>query len=127
MIGTRLGPYEITAKLGKGGPPPPEGPAMRLRGGRLHGMMSTMVTTMDSAGRLVIPSEIRREAAIEPGTPLDVRWRDGVIEIEPQPLKVKLQRKGRLLVATPVARVTPLRTATVERTRRQIGRRRDGR
>lgn len=86
-----------------------------------------MVTTMDAAGRLVIPSQIRREAAIEPGTPLEVRWRDGVIEIEPQPLKVKLQRKGRLLVAAPVARVPPLRTATVERTRRQIGRRRDGR
>ena len=90
-------------------------------------MIPTMVTTMDAAGRLVIPSGIRREAAIEPGTPLDVRWRDGVIEIEPQPLKVKLQRKGRLLVATPAARVPPLRTATVERTRRQIGRRRDGR
>ncbi len=86
-----------------------------------------MVATMDAAGRLVIPSEIRREAAIEPGTPLDVRWRDGVIEIEPRPLKVKLQRKGRLLVATPGAHVPPLRTATVERTRRQIGRRRDGR
>ena len=86
-----------------------------------------MITTMDAAGRLVIPSEIRREAAIEPGSPLDVRWRDGVIEIEPQPLKVKLQRRGRLLVATPAGRVPPLGTATVERTRRQIGRRRDGR
>jgi AbrB family looped-hinge helix DNA binding protein len=82
---------------------------------------------MDAAGRLVIPSEIRREAAIEPGTPLDVRWRDGVIEIEPQPLKVKLERKGRLLVATPAGRVPRLRTAAVERTRRQIARRRDGR
>lgn len=86
-----------------------------------------MVTTMDAAGRLVIPSEIRREAAIEPGTPLDVRWRDGVIEIEPQPLTVKLRRRGRLLVATPAGRVPPLRASTVERTRRQIGRRRDGR
>lgn len=85
-----------------------------------------MVTTMDAAGRLVIPSEIRREAAIEPGTPLDVRWRDGVIEIEPQPLTVKLRRRGRLLVATPAGRVPPLRASTVERTRRRIGRR-DGR
>ena len=90
-------------------------------------MIHTMVTTMDAAGRLVIPSEIRREAAIEPGTPLDVRWRDGVIEIEPQPLKVTLQRKGRLLVATPAVRVPPLGTTTVERTRRQIARSRDGR
>ena len=40
-----------------------------------------MITTMDSAGRLVIPSDIRREAALEPGMPLEVRTRDGVIEI----------------------------------------------
>ncbi|MBI3490243.1 MAG: AbrB/MazE/SpoVT family DNA-binding domain-containing protein, partial [Acidobacteria bacterium] len=53
-----------------------------------------MVTTMDVAGRLVIPREIRREAALEPGVPLEVRWRDGVIEIEPQPLAVTLKRKG---------------------------------
>jgi AbrB family looped-hinge helix DNA binding protein len=48
---------------------------------------------MDSAGRLVIPSEIRREAALEHGTPLEVRWRDGVIEIEPQALVVTLERQ----------------------------------
>jgi AbrB family looped-hinge helix DNA binding protein len=57
-----------------------------------------MTTTMDQAGRLVIPSEIRREASLEPGTLREVRWRDGVIEIEAQPLSVKLERKGRLLV-----------------------------
>ena len=79
-----------------------------------------MVTTMDASGRLVIPSEIRREAALEPGTPLDVRWRDGVIEIEPQPLAVTLEKKGRLLVASPAAKVATLRTATVERTRRDL-------
>jgi len=83
-----------------------------------------MVTTMDQAGRLVIPREIRREAAIEPGAPLEVRWRDGVIEIEPQPLSVKLERKGRLLVATPTTKVPTLRATTVERTRRDLAARR---
>lgn len=83
-----------------------------------------MVTTMDQAGRLVIPREIRREAALEPGTPLEVRCRDGVIEIEPQPLSVKLERKGRLLVATPTTKVPTLRTTTVERTRRDLAARR---
>lgn len=83
-----------------------------------------MVTTMDAAGRLVIPSAIRREAALEPGVPLEVRWRDGVIEIEPQPLPVTLQRKGRLLVATPVGRVRRLQAKTVERTRRDLAARR---
>ena len=79
-----------------------------------------MVTTMDAAGRLVIPREIRREASLESGVPLDVRWRDGVIEIEPQPLAVTLERKGRLLVASPAHKVAKLRTATVERTRRDL-------
>ena len=83
-----------------------------------------MVTTMDQAGRLVIPREIRREAAIEPGAPLEVRWRDGVIEIEPQPLSVKLERKGHLLVAVPATRLPTLRAATVERTRRDLAARR---
>jgi len=81
-----------------------------------------MVTTMDSAGRLVIPREIRREAGLEPGTPLDVRWRDGVIEIEPQPLEVKLEKRGRLLVAVPRTKVPTLTTEVVERTRRNIRR-----
>ena len=78
---------------------------------------------MDSAGRLVIPREIRREAALEPGAPLEIRWRDGVIELEPRPLAVTLERKGRLLVATPSARVPTLRAAIVERTRREVARR----
>ena len=83
-----------------------------------------MITTMDSAGRLVIPSEIRREAALEPGAPLEVRWRDGIIEIEPQSLAVTLTRKGRLLVASPAGRATTLRAGTVERTRRDLAARR---
>lgn len=86
-----------------------------------------MTITMDPSGRLVIPSEIRREAGLEPGVPLTVRWREGVIEIEPQPLAVTLARKGRLLVATPVERVRALDSTTVERTRaglRKRGRRR---
>ena len=83
-----------------------------------------MTTTIDHAGRLVIPAEIRREAAIEPGTQLDVRLRDGVIEIEPQVAAVTLERRGRLLVAKPIAKIATLRTATVERTRRDLRARR---
>jgi AbrB family looped-hinge helix DNA binding protein len=79
---------------------------------------------MDHAGRLVIPAEVRREAAIEPGMPLDVRWRDGVIEIEPRPIAVSLERRGRLLVARPAKRVGRLQAATVDRTRRDLAKRR---
>lgn len=83
-----------------------------------------MKTTIDAAGRLVIPKEIRREAGLKPGMPLDIRLREGRIEIEPEPVPVKLTRKGRLLVAVPQADVSPLRTETVERTRRTLRRER---
>jgi AbrB family looped-hinge helix DNA binding protein len=83
-------------------------------------MIRAMITTMDAAGRLVIPSAIRREAALEPGVPLEVRWRDGVIEIEPQPLPVTIRKKGRLLVASPGRKVPALRTDVVERTRQRL-------
>ena len=85
-------------------------------------MIYTMVTTMDAAGRLVIPREIRREAGIEPHTPLEVRWRDGVIEIEPQPLPVTLEKRGRFLVAVPSVKVPPLTDEVVERTKQKIRR-----
>jgi AbrB family looped-hinge helix DNA binding protein len=83
-------------------------------------MIYTMITTIDAAGRLVIPGPVRREASIEPGVPLDVRWRDGIIEIEPQPIPVALEKRGRLLVARPMVKVRPLGAAAVERTRRDI-------
>ena len=92
----------------------------RLVGAIVNGMIPTMTTTIDAAGRLVIPGPIRREAALEPGVPLEVRWRDGIIEIEPQPIPVALETRGRLLVARPKIKVRPLGTATVERTRRDI-------
>lgn len=83
-----------------------------------------MIVTMDAAGRLVIPREIRREAGLEAGVPLEIRWREGVVEIEPAPRPVTLTRKGSLLVAAPAEPGAPLRSAIVERTR-AIVRRRD--
>lgn len=79
-----------------------------------------MKTSIDQAGRLVIPKEIRREARIEPGTPLDVRWKDGRIEIEPVHAEVRLERRGKLLVAVPVGKMPRLTHAVVERTRSLI-------
>jgi AbrB family looped-hinge helix DNA binding protein len=85
-----------------------------------------MRTTIDSAGRLVIPKSIRREARLEPGAPLEVRWRDGRIEIEPEPLPVTLQRRGGLVVAVATRPVPPLRAETVEQLRRTLRRERRG-
>ena len=83
-----------------------------------------MKTTIDHAGRLVIPKDIRRESGIKPGMPLDVRWEKGAIAITPAPLPVKLERKGRLLVAVSAEAVAPLSTNTVECVRKKLRRER---
>lgn len=89
------------------------------------GMINAMNTTIDSAGRLVIPKDIRREAGLRPGMSVEVRWRAGRIEIEPLPLPVKLVRRGKLLVAVPVGAAPGVLAAdTVERTRRTLRRER---
>jgi AbrB family looped-hinge helix DNA binding protein len=85
-----------------------------------------MKTTIDQAGRLVIPKEIRHESGIKPGMPLEVRWEKGSIAITPAPLTVKLERKGRLLVAVPAKDTARLSTDTVERTRKSLRKERSG-
>jgi AbrB family looped-hinge helix DNA binding protein len=79
-----------------------------------------MKTTIDAAGRLVIPKEIRRQAGLQPGMRLEVRWHDGRIEVEPAAVPVKLVRKGRLLVAVPETAVGDLTAETVEETRQAL-------
>ncbi len=54
-----------------------------------------MRTTIDRAGRLVIPKEIRDRAGLTPGMPLNIRVHNGVIEIEPEGLPVRLEWRGR--------------------------------
>jgi AbrB family looped-hinge helix DNA binding protein len=90
------------------------------------GEINTMKATMDSAGRLVIPKELRQQAQLKPGMPLQVRLRDGHIEIEPAPLEITIVRRGRLAIAVPQNPVPPLTSETVEETRRPIRRERAG-
>jgi AbrB family looped-hinge helix DNA binding protein len=73
-----------------------------------------MKTTMDAAGRLVLPKAIRERAQIVPGVPLDVRVVDGRIEIEPVSATVTLTRSGGFWVAAPPDDVPVLSQAEVD-------------
>lgn len=75
-----------------------------------------MKTTIDNAGRLVVPKKIREAAGILPGAELTIRVADGRIEIEPAPLEVRLVKRGSLTVAVPRKRVPPLTREAVGRT-----------
>jgi AbrB family looped-hinge helix DNA binding protein len=66
-------------------------------------MAYTMKSTIDSAGRLVIPKAIRRAVGLTPNMALEVRCHDGVIEIEPAPSPVVFERQGRFVIAAPVS------------------------
>ncbi|MEA2336316.1 MAG: hypothetical protein QOE82_323 [Thermoanaerobaculia bacterium] len=79
---------------------------------------------MDSAGRLVLPREIRDQANLEPGMPLRIAFRDGRVEIEPAPREVRIVRKGRMLVAVPIEESEPLRNDTVRKTTASVRERR---
>ena len=57
---------------------------------------------------------------------LEVRVREGRVEIEPARLVVKLERRGRFTVAVPSEPVPPLTAAIVEETRRRLRRERAG-
>ena len=86
--------------------------------------MPGMRATIDAAGRLVIPKEIRHEAGLKPGMELEVRLRDGVVQIEPAVGPIKLVKKGRFLVAVAEDDGDPLTLEDVERIRGQIERKR---
>ena len=87
---------------------------------RENGIVNAMRTTIDSAGRLVIPKAVRQQARLEPGMPLEIRVREGHIEIEPVPVDVDIRPRGRLVVAVPRTAVPPLNSETVEATRRRL-------
>jgi AbrB family looped-hinge helix DNA binding protein len=88
--------------------------------------MSGSRATIDDAGRLVIPKQIRERAGLAAGTVLEIVYREGRVEIEPAPLDVRIERRGRVSVAVPKAEVPALTAAEVEETRRAV-RHRSGR
>lgn len=79
-----------------------------------------MRTTIDAAGRLVIPKEIRTKAGLEPGMPLEVRLCDGIIEIEPVAVAMRLERRGHALVVVPEEPMEPLTHEDVEAIREAL-------
>ena len=59
-----------------------------------------MKSTIDRAGRIVIPKSIREAAGLRPGLSLKIEFRDGRVEIEPQSPKMRLVRRRGMLVAS---------------------------
>lgn len=67
-----------------------------------------MRTTIDGAGRVVIPKPLRDEAGLLAGAEVDVELRDGKIEIEAVPVPMRLVRRGGKFVIESEGDVPPL-------------------
>jgi AbrB family looped-hinge helix DNA binding protein len=81
-----------------------------------------MKTTIDAAGRIVVPKPLRDELGVKPGQVLELEVRDGRLEVEVAPVEMALERRAHGPVAVPKKRMPALTSATVretlERTRR---------
>ena len=60
-----------------------------------------MKTTIDKAGRVVIPAPLRALAGLRPGTEIEVLYEDGSIRLVRNVPGPELVRDGKLLVARP--------------------------
>jgi AbrB family looped-hinge helix DNA binding protein len=74
-----------------------------------------MHTTIDGAGRVVIPKNVRESAGLKPGVAVRIQYRDGKVEIEPIARGVKWIRKGSFLVARAPRGTAPITNEQVRK------------
>jgi len=84
-------------------------------------------SSIDAAGRLVIPKSIREAAGLRPGMLLEIRLHDGRVEIEPAPVDVRIEMRGSVAVAVPAEPVPTVTAEDVEAIRRRIREQREDR
>lgn len=81
-----------------------------------------MRTTIDAAGRIVVPKPVRDAMGLSAGRQVDLVFADGRIEIELAPLEVTIEQRGRIPVAIAPADHPPLTddevSATLDAVRR---------
>lgn len=81
-----------------------------------------MRTTIDAAGRIVIPKPLRDELDLYAGEELEVVVRDGHLEIEVPATEMRLGKRGDGVVAIPGEPLPPLRVDAVRATLEQVRR-----
>jgi AbrB family looped-hinge helix DNA binding protein len=84
--------------------------------------MSGMKSTIDAAGRIVVPKALRVALGLQPGQLLEIRAGDGRLEIEIAPTPVTLQKRGKGVVAVPGTELPPLTADQVRETLERVRR-----
>ncbi len=87
-----------------------------------YGILAPMKVAMDSGGRIVVPKALRDALGLKPGQLLEIRAAEGRLELEVAPTPMRLEKRGKGVVAVPEAELPALSAEqvreTLERTRR---------
>lgn len=81
-----------------------------------------MKSTIDAAGRIVVPKALRERLGLVGGRSVEIRERDGRLEIEPAPTPMKLVKRRGGSVAVPTRKLPPLTDEIVRDTIEQLRR-----
>lgn len=79
-------------------------PVERSNNGTVDGMRSTI----DAAGRVVVPKAIRDELGLDAGRELEITVRDQRIEIEVVPIEIEIVERDGAFAAVPATTLPPL-------------------
>ncbi|MDP9430073.1 MAG: AbrB/MazE/SpoVT family DNA-binding domain-containing protein [Actinomycetota bacterium] len=81
-----------------------------------------MRTTIDGAGRLVVPKSLRTALGLQNGGEVTVQFRDGRLEIEPVPVPMRLEESDEGSRAVPDVELPALTAEQVRETLEQTRR-----
>lgn len=86
------------------------------------GSNESMRASLDAAGRIVVPKALRQVLGLRAGQPLEIRARDGRLEVDIAPTPVRLKKRGKGSVAVPEWELPPLSAEQVRETLEQTRR-----
>lgn len=72
-----------------------------------------MITTIDSAGRLVVPKALREAMGLTAGVKVDIVFTDGRLEIDYPPAAIRVDTSSGFPRAIPLAPMPPLDDETI--------------
>jgi AbrB family looped-hinge helix DNA binding protein len=81
-----------------------------------------MRTTIDRAGRIVVPKPLREALSLKGGETLELTVRDGRLEVEPVSTPMRLEKRAHGLAAVPDSELPALSADEVRRVLEQTRR-----